>query len=390
MKVKSTITKNFAMVILTLFWIYPIFSESTALADEEYIPEIPTVWTKYDPDGTFEYNGLKPSCSGFPGIAPEFYFFAKGGTVNKLVIYFEGGGACWFDNMAVSPLYGEPVYKPMITIDTTILEYASGIFDLDNPKNPFKEWSIVYIPYCTGDLHIGANDATYLPGVMVKHRGFVNFQAVSEWIKANFVGPKQIFLTGSSAGGFGTIWNFPFIKEAYPDSRIDFFADAGGIVFWTEADFIMQNDNWDIQAHGLYDSLGFLTGDEQLELLSGEYPDSKGGIWGAEFDEAGAFFTNVIRNPYNPSNWFPIPDEIWCDFHNIALDETTSLIASNYRYYVIEGTVHTFLGKPEFYSENSGGIPLYRWLKAMVNNPLVATGQWQNLACPDCLDPCGP
>lgn len=377
------------MVILTVFWIYPIFAESAAFADEEYIPEISTVWTKYDPDGTFEYNGLNPSCSGFPGTNPGFHFFAKGGTVNKLVIYFEGGGACWFDSMAMSPIYNRE-----ITITTTSLDDGYGIFDLDNPKNPFKKWSIIYIPYCTGDLHIGANDATYYYGtpfqVQVRHRGFVNFQAVLEWIKLNFAGPKQIFVTGSSAGGFGTIWNFPFIEEAYPDARIDFFADAGGIVFWSEEDFNMQNYNWDIQAHDLYKSMGFLTGDEQLDLLAAEYPDSKGGIWGAEFDEAGALFTNIVRNPYDPSKWLDIPPEIWCDFHNIALAETTSLIASNYRYYIIEGTVHTFLGRPEFYSESSGGIPLYRWLKAMVNNPLVAIGQWQNLTCPGCLDLCVP
>ena len=384
------------MVIITVFWIYPIFAESTALADEEYIPEIPTVWTKYDPDETFEFNDFAPSCSSFPGTNPEFYFFAKGGTVNKLVIYFEGGGACWFSSMAVSP-----VYNREITITTTSLEYGSGIFDLDNPKNPFKEWSIVYIPYCTGDLHIGANDATYYyygTPFQVRHRGFVNFQAVLEWIKFTFAGPKQIFVTGSSAGGWATNWNFPFIADAYPNSRTDFFADAGGGTFWGEEDFIMQKENWAIQAADVYKPLEYRYGYEQVALLMDKYPNSKGGTWVAAFDEFGAFFMSVVQNPDNPYLWgyYPPfdpenPAGIWCNIHDLILFESTSLLMEkNYRSYVIEGTVHTFLGRPEFYSENSGGIPLYRWLRAMVNNPLVATGQWQNLACPGCLDPCGP
>lgn len=48
-----------------------------------------------DVDPDFEYNGLTPSCAASPGSDSEFSFFVKAGTVNKLVIYFQGGGACW-------------------------------------------------------------------------------------------------------------------------------------------------------------------------------------------------------------------------------------------------------------------------------------------------------
>ena len=75
--------KNLFQIILFILIIYPIFTGSAVFANEEYVPEIPTLWTKvtkdmYDPDGVFEYNGLKPSCSNYPGTDPEFSFFAKG------------------------------------------------------------------------------------------------------------------------------------------------------------------------------------------------------------------------------------------------------------------------------------------------------------------------
>jgi hypothetical protein len=46
----------------------------------------------------------------------------------------------------------------------------------------------VYIPYCTGDIHMGANDATY-GGYEIKHRGFVNFQAVLKYLEDNIDRP---------------------------------------------------------------------------------------------------------------------------------------------------------------------------------------------------------
>jgi hypothetical protein len=65
---------------------------------------------------------------------------------------------------------------------------GNGIFDQTREDNPFKDWGFVYIPYCTGDLHMGANDATY-GNVPIKHRGFVNFQAVLKYLEDNIDRP---------------------------------------------------------------------------------------------------------------------------------------------------------------------------------------------------------
>jgi hypothetical protein len=64
----------------------------------QFLPDIHQGFTEIDPAVVypdFEYNGLKPGCAACPPYDPNFSFFARGGTSNNLVIYFQGGGACW-------------------------------------------------------------------------------------------------------------------------------------------------------------------------------------------------------------------------------------------------------------------------------------------------------
>ena len=39
--------------------------------------------------------------------------------------------------------------------------HMSGIFDLADPRNAVRDWSMVFVPYCTGDVHSGSNTARY-------------------------------------------------------------------------------------------------------------------------------------------------------------------------------------------------------------------------------------
>jgi len=190
------------------------------------LPDIPDGWSEIDPAQVypgFEYNGLTPACSNCPTCdSDKFTFFVKKGAVNKLVVYFQGGGACWDSvNCLYAPTYTQQQIEHLDMF--TNPDFMQGIFDTANPANPFKDWYFVYIPYCTGDIHWGASDTEYpdvwdqIPSVdawTIKHRGFVNFQVALKWITDNFQWPRKIFVTGVSAGSYGAIGGFPFIKEA--------------------------------------------------------------------------------------------------------------------------------------------------------------------------------
>jgi len=184
---KSTTMIKMAVAVLLTLLTVPL-SLAGEPRSKPFLPEISQSWTQIFPDAT-EYMGrdLVPTCIGLPGTNSEFSFFVKGGTVNNLVVFFDGGGGCW---ESMNAIY-YPTCSPEVDETVDDLESAGGIFDTDNPANPFKNWSFVAIPYCTGDTHWGSKDHPYpdyldkYPGtdfVTLHHRGFDNFLVVLKWI----------------------------------------------------------------------------------------------------------------------------------------------------------------------------------------------------------------
>ena len=197
---------------------------------------------------------IEPACAFDTLINPangstidnSFHFYFKPGKNDKLVVFFNGGGACWDDATCLTSLKvgDRPTYNPSINQENSPIG-AGGIFDDNNQENPFKEWSKVFIPYCTGDIHVGSKSVKYIddgsitgyPGapVEVKHHGFDNFLAVREWIKGQFPTErknslKKLVVTGSSAGGYGATLNFPYLQDVFPKTNAFLFSDASTAV----------------------------------------------------------------------------------------------------------------------------------------------------------------
>jgi len=405
-----------------VFVFFSLVMASTSFAGRHWSkpdrPDIPDGWSEIDPAVAypdFEYNGLAPACSACPTCTSDkFTFFVKKGTVNKLVIYFQGGGACWGSiNCLYFPTYtyNEQQFE---TIEMFSNTEGMGIFDTANPANPFKNWYMVYIPYCTGDIHWGASDTEY-PDIMdlipeldfwtIQHHGFVNFQVVLKWIEANFERPRKIFVTGISAGSYGAIGGFPFIKEAFPLSRVYVLGDAAYGV--SSEDFNSYSiPNWNTQVPDWipgYEN-GFDPNKTTADVFrdyANYYPFSKVAQYTTAWDATQAWYYNLqLDNEfgpimYQPLLWenLPYPD-IWCDFHAQMLDFAydTAAGAPNYRYYIAAGADHTILMSPKFYTEDSAEIPFVKWVKSMVRNPFGMwggpwQGRWRNLECEDCEDP---
>ena len=392
-----------------------------------FSPGIGKQWVEIDPAleyPDFEYNELTPSCSACPPSLdpegapifydPKFTFFAKGGKQNNLVIFFQGGGACWDSiNCLYMHTYSQERRETVEYLDST----ATGIFDVRNPQNPFKKWGFVYIPYCTGDLHWGANDAVYEDVLgayggapqTIQHRGFVNFQVVLKWLKDNTSNPKRIFVTGSSAGSYGATMAFAYIKEAFPRSRLYLLGDAGNGV--TSDQFVEEGlDNWDPQMpEWIFGDTEEISDDdeptwptisEMYTSLSETYPRVRVGQYTTAWDATQVFFYNVMLNiPPDPDldlyelyEIWNYPDaDVWCGWHQQMLDYAydTADAAPNYRYYIAAGIDHTILRDPKFYTEKVAGIPFAKWVKAMVYKPFHVNhsrgkGRWRNVECEDC------
>ncbi len=152
---------------------------------------------------------------------------------NQVLIYLEGGGACWSDltcntlQTAVnfSTGYGAADFAAEST-DTSYLASPGGFFDRTSTANPFKDYNYVYVPYCTGDEHAGNNVVTY-GGKTALHVGFDNMSAYLKRIVPTFPSATQVVLVGTSTGGFGAAFNWWQTQQAFGAIPVALIDDSG-------------------------------------------------------------------------------------------------------------------------------------------------------------------
>ena len=350
-----------------------------------------TQFTTITPGGGVKYQGktLNATCmNGSP-----YAYFVKRGTVNKLLYYYQGGGACW-ENITCSV----PV------CDTTVNSAGgdnpnnqhSGFADITNPLNPFRAWNIVFVSYCSCDIHFGdaAQDYTgsLFPPIHVEHRGYQNSRVVEKWTREHFVNPERVFVTGSSAGAYGAWFNAPLHERIWPASHFDVLADAGNGVItqdFLDDDFPHWNfaGNLPSDIPGLQATLTNGTGiPGYTQVVTSAFPESRWAHYAAAFDggtggQTG--FYNVMLNPTDVTQWL----NWWnasCAFNAKMTQQardTAAAVPSNYHYYIGTGSRHTMWGSNKVYTDTTGGVPL---LVDWVNGMLDGSPAWSNVECTNC------
>jgi hypothetical protein len=89
-----------------------------------------------------EHKTVTPSCA----LGDPYTFYLKPGKTDKLLVYFNGGGACWDNNTCVDSLItNNPVYATSSTDSFNNPGLMDGILDVDNPDNPYAAWSMLFI-----------------------------------------------------------------------------------------------------------------------------------------------------------------------------------------------------------------------------------------------------
>jgi hypothetical protein len=113
----------------------------------------------------------------------------------------QGGGACWDKASTAAQL---------CTTDCTP-NNPIGVFDRSEELNAYKDYTIVHVMYCSGDIHGGDAVRPYDDdaGVPVQQKGLVNTQAALDWVlqqqKNGGYASKlsSLIITGCSAGSLG-------------------------------------------------------------------------------------------------------------------------------------------------------------------------------------------
>ena len=176
------------------------------------------------------WNRLIPGGDTACALGGRYEFYVRPGARDRLLLFLDGGGGCASretcepDDDAPYTLQIEQQRSP---------ELRTGIFDLQEPRNPFSEFSMVIVPYCTGDVHLGTRVHTYESSdgsepLVIRHLGHINATTVIEWIGANFEDPSSIVVTGLSAGGVATPFYADVLARRYPGSRVVGIGDGAG------------------------------------------------------------------------------------------------------------------------------------------------------------------
>lgn len=400
-----------------------------------------STWRKFDvPVGSTYHvtdaNGVErdiaPSCSGGPvcGINAsgalechegnkQFSFYYKPGSSDKVVVFFDEGGACWDSNTCVTgnqtPL---STYVPEIGPSSDPANMG-GLFDVANKANPYRDWSMVVIPYCTGDIHWGSKDETYTdytgavtgaPGgsVTIHHRGFDNFLYVREWMKNRFSarerdeGIKKLLVTGSSAGAYGSAFAYPHLKQAFPRAKGYLMADAGnGVIIDDFRDQALNGPDarWGIQgnlAHWVPGMDGFPStpSTHLIEAiyfaLAGAYPNDRFSQYTSYADIIQVLFYNIMLNQNDLAAWAKLTPDVYGAWVKQMVDHVWSTANNpNYRFFVAEGCNHTVLPfSDDFYQKTN---PLHSkrflpWFRALTQDEDGA-GAWKNEFCTSCSTP---
>ena len=243
--------------------------------------------------------------------------------------------------------------------------------------------------------------------VTLQHRGFDNFLSVLAHMQSEYQ-PQQIFVTGQSAGGYGAVFQFPFIRETFPSARVDILGDAANGVITAGFNATVIN-NWGVTATIPDWVTGINAGSIATLSLGDIYnnvadyydeasfsPGSRVAQYTAAYDGNQRYFFNVMQlidankayedtsAMWGPGSGFQVADSVSCDwFDTMIVERDKANAAANFNYYIAPGDVHTITTSDDMFQVSSNGTGLNDWLRSMAGDGAT----WGDVMCSNCRPP---
>jgi hypothetical protein len=283
----------------------------------------------------------------------EFSFWVRKANPKKVVFYLQDGGAC-FSAKTCAP--DSDLYETRVNEGPT---GEGGMFDFADERNPFADYSVVFVPYCTGDVHIGNATTKYAPGLTVQHKGYVNGTAALDRLAATFPDATEVVVVGESAGSVAAPVYGGLVSDRLRDARITVLADGSG----SYPDLPRFNEI--IAAWG--------TGNALPRWPENAGPTAKWSFPGL-FIQSGRHDPKIVlaRHDYaydeRQKMWYPIAGIPAKDLlSRIDANETQIEGAGvNLLSYIAPGDEHTALTEESFYTETVNGEKLVEWVTRLI------------------------
>ena len=157
------------------------------------------------------------------GDGSDYAFWLRlapaGQPLGKVSTDMQGGGVCIFESDCdgVSP----DLFSALDDGQPT-----SGYLSTNPAVNPMSDRTMLYLPYCTQDVHIGGGTTSTFPSITVYRYGGLNVRAALRYLRdvlwaaenADESGGWQpqdleVFFAGESAGGFGVQYNYHWVLD---------------------------------------------------------------------------------------------------------------------------------------------------------------------------------
>ena len=204
---------------------------------EPFVPPAFGEWVKYEPEGA--------QCSD----GSQYKFFVNfSETSDNVVVFMEGGGACWdYESCISGGARGAANPNGIPDTHATELTNVMGfpipvdavypLLNADPSVSPMADWNKVFVPYCTGDVYSGSKVNTYEDpegmeeDVVFRHVGHLNVLAMVDMLDDMFAVVPKLFVGGCSAGGAGAINNYYFIRSGITGVERGHLLDDSGPIF---------------------------------------------------------------------------------------------------------------------------------------------------------------
>lgn len=332
---------------------------------------VPGTWIEVRPEG-------ETGCAN----GSDYAFFARAGTVDRVIVAFMGGGACWNAETCGRPFAeggGTAYYQDRVDLTAALVSnpaFAVGLHDTSNPQNPFSDWHQVFVPYCTGDLHLGNATVDYGDGVRVQHRGSANARAALDWTRDHFESPTNVFVTGCSAGAYASIFWTPYLRSLYPHADMAQLGDSGagvitpsfaeeGLARWNVGDslrhFVPGMSEADLRRADALERLYRSVAEAHPEVRLSQYNTLLDGV-------QVFFYAEMLGEPATPERAAEWSAEMLRSLDSLEADVGSfhSYVA-DYGFDEAQGTPHCIVTRDDLYTVAEGGTPFLAWLRALVS-----------------------
>lgn len=321
----------------------------------------PLTWTWVPIEGSMCGDG-SPAGIGIevgPGASPD------------VLVFLDAGGACW-DYITCWYLHAA-AWGPFgaAELQARVAAREGSVLDRSVLGNPFADYTFVFVPYCTGDVHSGATSMTYAPASQPwRHNGRVNVSNAFEYLASELRAPAKVVVSGSSAGGFGSFHAFTKAKAAWPTAKSYLVDDSGPpLASIPSATVAAWYASWDLGTV-VADVCGEPCATDPPTLapvipaLAAAYPRDRFALLSSTQDE-------VIRTFFtNPTTFQPMAPAVFeASLRELAAaieDDSPETPPGETHAFLVSGTTHPMLDR--FGSFSSEGVTLLEWLRRQVED----------------------